>query len=146
VTTQPPAPRPCTYCPYRRDVPSGVWSAEEYAKLARYDRPTWEQPPAVFRCHVHDRDSERGTVCAGWAGCHDCDELMALRVGTLTGEIPVETAEAIRAYRSPVPLFDSGAEAAAHGMREILNPGPEARKAIRKIGRIRTDLNEERSA
>jgi len=143
VTTQPPAPRPCTYCPYRRDVPSGVWSAEEYAKLAAYDRPTAEQPPRVFRCHVHDRDSEQRTTCAGWAGCHDGDELMALRVGTMTGEITVETAEAIRDYVSPVPLFASGAEAAVHGMREILSPGPEALAAMDKIERIRTDLTPE---
>jgi hypothetical protein len=142
VTTQPPAPSPCTFCPYRRDVPSGVWSEDEYAKLAEYDGPTWGQPGKVFRCHVHNRDSERGTACGGWAGCHDGDELMALRFGTVTGEITVETAEAIRDYVSPVPLFASGAEAAAHGMREIHNPGPEAREAIRKIDRIRTDLKE----
>lgn len=24
---------PCETCPYRRDVPSGVWSADEYRKL-----------------------------------------------------------------------------------------------------------------
>lgn len=140
MTTLPPAPRPCQYCPYRRDVPSGVWSKDEYAKLPLYDRPTWGQPTAVFRCHVHERDSERGTACGGWAGCHDGNELMALRVGTLTGEVSVETAEVIRDYVSPVPLFSSGAEAAEHGMREIDFPGPEALAAMDKIERIRSDV------
>ncbi|MET9779244.1 DUF6283 family protein [Streptomyces sp. NPDC006367] len=142
MTSQPPAPSPCTYCPYRLDVPSGVWSEEEYAKLPLYDRPTYEQPVRVFRCHVHDRDSERGTVCGGWAGCHDGDELLALRVGIIEGGITVETAEAIRDYVSPVPLFASGAEAAAHGMRDVENPSPEAVAAMRKLKRVRTDLTE----
>ncbi|GAA2239757.1 DUF6283 family protein [Streptomyces nogalater] len=140
MTTLPPAPRPCQYCPYRLDVPSGVWSAEEYAKLPTYDRPTPEQPAKLFRCHQHDHDSGRARVCGGWAGCHDGDELLALRVATIAGEIAVETAQAIRDYTSPVPLFASGAEAAVHGMREILNPGPDARRAIDKISRTRTDL------
>jgi hypothetical protein len=25
---RPPARTPCKYCPYRKDVPSGVWAAE----------------------------------------------------------------------------------------------------------------------
>ncbi|MFD7961193.1 DUF6283 family protein [Streptomyces zaomyceticus] len=40
----PPAPRPCASCPYRRDVPSGVWSRGDYVKLPLYDGPTWTQP------------------------------------------------------------------------------------------------------
>ena len=79
---------------------------------------------------------ERARVCGGWAGCHDGDELLALRVGTITGELSVETAEAVRGYVSPVPLFASGAE---HGMREIDCPGPEALAAMDKIERLRPD-------
>lgn len=142
MTIRPPAPSPCTYCPYRRDVPSGVWSDSEYAKLPLYDKPTGEQPPGLFGCHVYERGDERGRVCGGWAGCHDGNELLSLRVAAVTGEITLETAEAVRGYVSPVPLFSSGAEAAAHGMREIHDPGPEARAAMGKIERIRTDLIE----
>ncbi len=54
--------------------------------------------------------------------------------------ITVDTAEAVRAYVSPVPLFASGAEAAAHGRSGIEHPDPDAVLAIRKIERTRTDL------
>lgn len=46
-----PAKNPCGSCPYRRDVPSGIWSEEEYDKLPQYDLPTGDQPPNVFLCH-----------------------------------------------------------------------------------------------
>ncbi|KNE83391.1 hypothetical protein ADZ36_05545 [Streptomyces fradiae] len=94
----------------------------------------------MFSCHQHDSGDDRSRVCGGWAGCHDGDHLLALRIALADGQITVETAEAIRDYRSPVELFATGAEAAVHGMREILCPGPEARRAIDKIRRARTDL------
>lgn len=140
MTTLPPAPRPCVSCPYRTDVPSGIWSQEEYGKLPLYDGPTGTQPPRLFLCHQHDRADERARVCAGWAGCHDGDDLLALRVAVSSRAITVETAGAIQDYVSPVPLFASGAEAAAHGMREIRKLGPAARQAIHKIRRTRTDI------
>jgi len=137
-----PAPRPCASCPYRQDVPSGVWAAGEYAKLPLYDAPTYAQPPRLFLCHQHDRDDNRARVCGGWAGCHDGDHLLALRVAVASGEITVQTADAIRDYVSPVPLFTSGIEAADHGMREIHDPSPAACTAIDKIARNRTDLTQ----
>ena len=140
MTIQPPAKKPCPGCPYREDVPSGVWHEDEYDKLRTYDRPTGEQPPGLFQCHLLDRDDPRARVCAGWAGCHDMDESLGLRIGYASGDVTLETAEAIVAYESPVPLFASGTEAAEHGMREILNPGPEAVELIRKIERVRGDL------
>lgn len=142
MATQPPAPRPCASCPYRQDVPSGVWAASEYAKLPAYDQPTFAQPARLFLCHQHDRDDDRARVCAGWAGCHDGDHLLALRVAVASGEITVETADAIRDYASPVPLFTSGMEAAVHGMREIHRPSPDACTAIDKISRQRTDITQ----
>jgi hypothetical protein len=132
MNIRPPAPRPCESCPYRLDVPSGVWAAEEYAKLPDYDLPTPYQPPAVFLCHQHD-----GRACAGWAGCHDGDHLLALRFAGVSG-LSTETVDAIRDYRSPVPLHASGTEAAAHGMADLLNPGPDARHVqvkLRRAGR-----------
>ncbi|MFF7115448.1 DUF6283 family protein [Streptomyces albogriseolus] len=140
MTTLPPAPRPCASCPYRTDVPSGVWSEADYDKLPRYDGPTWTQPPTLFICHQHSEDDDRPRVCGGWAGCHDGDHLMALRVALAQDKITLETAEAIRDYTSPIPLFASGAEAAAHGKRDIRNPGPDARRVMDKIVRIRPEV------
>lgn len=127
---RPPAPRPCESCPYRLDVPSGVWAESEYAKLPAYDLPTGEQPAAVFLCHQQD---ER--ACAGWAGCHDGTTLLALRLAGIRPNLSVATAEAIRDYRSPVPLHPSGAAAAAHGLAELEAPGPAADEARMKLFR-----------
>ena len=112
-------PRPCPSCPYRRDVPSGIWAAEEYAKLPLYDQPTWAQPTRMFACH-----SAPAKVCAGWAGCHDMGESLAARLAVSRREISPD----IFGYTTAVPLFGSGAEAAEHGMRDLGTPGPEAQR------------------
>jgi hypothetical protein len=118
--------RPCKTCPYRRDVPSGLWAETEYAKLAAYDLPTEEQTSPVFMCH-----SDPECLCRGWVDCHENrergTELLSLRIFELRHG-PLD-------YKGPsrVPVFDSGAEAAIHGMRDIEKPGPEARKAIKKL-------------
>lgn len=141
--TQGPSRRPCQSCPYRRDVPPGIWTAEEYRKLPEYDRPTSEQPRGIFLCHQNGRDDPNARVCAGWAGCHGKThetELISVRMGIAFGTLTeTATLQTLR-YKSPVPLFDSGAEAAAHGLREIENPGPEAQKLIKKITRTRKDV------
>lgn len=130
--TKPPAKRPCGSCPYRRDVPSGVWHSDEYAKLPTYDGETFDQPPGVFHCHQQD-----GRVCAGWVGCHDMDNNLGLRMATMTGSIDPETADAILDYESEVPLFSSGAEAAEHGMRDVETPDEKARRLIDDLTRKR---------
>ncbi|MFJ6140117.1 hypothetical protein [Kitasatospora sp. NPDC092286] len=43
-------------------------------------------------------------------------------------------------YVSPVPLFSSGSEAAAHGQADIDRPGPEADRLVDKIIRTRRDI------
>jgi hypothetical protein len=136
----PPAPRPCESCPYRRDVPSGVWAAEEYEKLERYDNDTIEQPIAVWTCHQTDRDSPQRRVCAGWAECHDGDNLLALRMARGAGVITGETAQAIVDYVSPVPLFDCAVDAAEHALAEIEHPRQRARAMSAKVTRARSDL------
>ncbi|MGC7093936.1 DUF6283 family protein [Amycolatopsis lurida] len=141
----PPAPRPCASCPYRRDVPSGIWHANEYAKLPRYDTETGEQPVGLFQCHQNDDDKHR-RICAGWAGCHDGDELLALRLAVHAGRISPETARAVVNYQSPIPLFDSGAAAAEHGVRDINAPDSEALRTMEKIRRVRDDIIETESA
>ncbi|MBK3629997.1 hypothetical protein JHN59_35405 [Streptomyces sp. MBT49] len=137
---RPPAQRPCESCPYRRDVPAGIWASEEYAKLRRYDADTPDQPTAVFQCHQSDADSVGRRICAGWAGCHDAAQLLALRVAVLDNLIDATTYQATVEYVSPTPLFPTGNEAADHGQTGIDTPTQEARRLINKITRTRNDL------
>lgn len=134
-----PAPRPCESCPYRRDVPSGVWAAEEYQKLSAYDRDTSSQPASLFLCHQHDRGSRHARLCSGWVACHG-EELLALRLAALSGSISETTCIEAMQYMSPVPLFDSGTEAAQHGLVEVEQPSAQAVALISKIFRRRDDL------
>jgi hypothetical protein len=124
--TQPlrPAHVPCASCPYRRDVPSGIWHSSEYRKLPEYDGETWEQSPLPFYCHQRD-----GNLCAGWVGCHGPRELLALRIVARVLDPSTWT------YISPVPLFGSGREAMQHGMAEIKSPGAKARRLLVKLAR-----------
>jgi hypothetical protein len=119
-----PANRPCGSCPYRRDVPSGIWHESEYAKLPRYDGETWEQSAALFFCHQKD-----GHLCAGWLACHDAGHLLALRMSTVD--------PSVYEYQTDVPVFSSGSEAAAHGMQNLHTPGPLAQRMIKKLARRR---------
>lgn len=138
---QPPARRPCPSCPYQLSVPSGIWAATEYAKLGDYDRETPYQPTRVFQCHLPvGRDGDVYRICAGWAGCHDTAELLSLRLALSAGDISPATYEATLDYQSPTPLFATGAEAAAHGIRDIKTPGAAATAAIHKIVRVRPDV------
>jgi len=128
-----PAARPCGTCPYRRDVPSGIWDESEYVKLPRYDLDTWEQIEAgahrgFFYCHQQD-----GRLCAGWVGCHDMATNAAMRIGVSSGWISPENYEEVCDYETPVPLFDSGQEAHDHGMAEYHEPSPAARKRVAKL-------------
>lgn len=121
---------PCSACPYRQDVPSGVWQSHEYEKLRPYDLPTGEQPFGTFGCHATPEHH-----CHGWAVVHTSRghefDLLALRLFGLDGEIPEPF----------VPLFESGNDAADHGQADIDDPSPEARATIdrltRKYPRIR---------
>lgn len=137
-----PAPRPCGSCPYRQDVPSGVWHPEEYAKLPAYDRPTAEQPVGLFLCHQTGADDPQKRVCAGWVGCHGI-ELLGLRIAMVDGRMSSPEIVAAATYSSPVPLFGSGAEAAAHGMRDVEHPSREAVTAGAKIVARRSDITTE---
>ena len=128
-----PGKAPCGTCPYRRDVPSGVWDASEYVKLPRYDGEIYEQLLAnavgLFFCHQSD-----GHLCAGWVACHDMTNTLATRLH----EVHPSTYD----YRSPVPVFASGEEAAEHGMDGIDEPDARARAAIRKLQIKRGECDE----
>lgn len=119
-----PGKAPCGSCPYRRDVPAGVWSADEYMKLPAYDGDTGEQimkgATGVFLCH-----QQPGRLCAGWVGCHDMRHNASVRFERVD--------DSVFDYESPVPLFSSGAEAAAHGLSGIKAPTEAARKMIDKL-------------
>lgn len=127
---RPPAPRPCGSCPYRRDVPSGVWAEEEYDRLPPYDNETGYQPANVFMCHQQD-----GRLCAGWCGTHDMAENLGMRIAEVTGAVTPEDLDAIIDYTTDVPLFESGAAAAEHGMAELSAPSERAVKTIVKLRR-----------
>lgn len=132
-----PAPKPCDSCPYRRDVPSGVWHAEEYAKLPLYDEPTGDQPFGLFQCHQYEPGDEEARVCAGWVGCHGPD-LIALRIAVIVrSSLPASVFD----YTTTVPLFGSGREAAEHGLRDIEHPSAEAVSLGRKIMGTREDID-----
>lgn len=134
-----PAPNPCESCPYRQDVPSGVWSAQEYAKLHAYDPPTYAQSTRVFQCHQSERDSAQARVCAGWVACHGPENLLALRLAAFRGDVPYSVID----YRTLTPVFESGFAAALHGMRDIDEPGPTARALVEKIAGNREDVRYE---
>lgn len=121
-----PARNPCGSCPYRRDVPSGVWDPEEYEKLPPYDAPTIEQPTSVFMCHQQD-----GRLCAGWVGCHDMNESFSIRLAAER----LEDIGAVYDYTTTTPLFASGADAARHGLAEVEYPGKAAKHVIDKLNR-----------
>ena len=126
-----PRKTPCATCPYRRDVPSGVWDASEYEKLPAYDGTTGEQAHAgawgLFMCHQQD-----GCLCSGWVATIDKRENLALRLHG--NEVDFG---AVLDYSTRVPLFESGQEARDHGLRDLEDPGEGAQRAIDKLVRAR---------
>lgn len=116
---------PCLGCPYRRDVPSGIWAPEEYDKLRLYDAPTGEQPPRVFVCHATP-----GRLCHGWAVVHEgrghAFALLALRFLRHDPRVPAV---------GPVPLFASGNDAADHGLDDVEAPSPAAVGMMDRLSR-----------
>lgn len=124
--TRAPAKNPCGSCPYRTDVPSGIWHRSEYDKLAEYDRPFIEQPMGAFHCHQQD-----GRLCAGWVGCHDMENTLAFRINARS--FTKEVIQAVLNYETSVPLFESGAAAREHGLQEYANPGTRANKIMDKM-------------
>lgn len=116
---------PCKSCPYRRDVPAGVWHPEEYAKLPKYDGETFEQIDgglSLFLCHQGKEE-----LCGGWLACHDPGELLALR---LHGH---EVDPSVFRYKTSVPVFGSGREAAEHGLSGVDDPDERALRTINRL-------------
>jgi hypothetical protein len=117
---------PCKSCPYRKDVPSGIWAEEEYRKLPSYDGDIPEQLVkgafSLFFCH-----QQNDALCSGWLGCHEPRNLLAMRLHYR--QVKPETFD----YTTKIPLFASGAEAAEHGIKDIDAPSEGAKKAVIKL-------------
>lgn len=140
-----PAARPCRSCPYRADVESGIWAAQEYDKLVDYDAPTGAQPVGAFACHQRSADDPRVRVCAGWAHVHNRNprghELLALRVAVPFGNLSEADTATTAAYSTDVPCFASGTAAAEHGRERLDNPSAAALLLQAKIRRARPDVH-----
>ena len=120
------ARNPCATCPYRKDVPSGVWASEEYEKLRKYD----DQEPScanmgVFLCHNTPRAGDQ-VACKGWVMVHA--DSLAVRVAQIRGQL---TAESFT--ETDVPLHESGNAAANFGQKKIKRPTRAARAAMAKL-------------
>lgn len=110
---------------------SGIWDKIEYQKLPAYDGEIHEQTAtAVFMCH----QPAEGHVCSGRLGHRKYPEdMLAVRLGLIRGTLDQSCLD----YSTDVPLFESGAAAAEHGMKHFLDPQEDARSVIRKITRKR---------
>ena len=128
MTLPSPPKVPCGTCPYRRDVPSGVWERCEYEKLPCYDGETGEQVMkhafGLFMCHQND-----GCLCGGWLLTHDRDHLLALRVNHVD--------PSVWDYAPDIEVFASGQEAHDHGVRDLQRPGADAQRKIAGLQRLR---------
>lgn len=111
---------PCASCPYRCDVPSGVWDASEYEKIKPFDAQFPVQPMAWFLCHY-----STGALCRGWLDCHG-DSLLIVRLGIARGDKFSEALLRALDEKPAVAVFRSAAAAARHGRRDISNPGKRA--------------------
>lgn len=122
-------PIPCATCPYRRDVPSGIWAREEYLKLVRYDAETFQQPAELFMCH-----QKNNSLCTGWVQSHanrpHAFDLLALR---LSRNLDRQQVSKVALMEPVVKLFKSGSAAMRHGLRDLLKPAKKAKDAIESI-------------
>lgn len=121
---------PCRTCPYRRDVPAGLWDPVEYHKLIAYDVDTSSQPIGVFLCHYTNSDNP--TLCRGWLAVGGW-ELLGVRLAVTTGHL--DPAEVDRPIATDV--FDTGTDAAMWGLSGVADPGPDAQAAIARLGHRR---------
>lgn len=121
---------PCKSCPYRCDVPSGVWAAHEYEKLPKYDGEIWQQllagATSLFLCHQRNN-----ALCSGWLATHGPENLLAMRLNA--DKVQEECFD----YETDVPVFASGAEACAHGLADIDAPGDAAEQTMQRLLRTK---------
>lgn len=120
------AKEPCSSCPYRRDVPSGLWHRSEYKKLPEYDEGAEPPSIALFLCHQTNATG-RETVCRGWLSVHR--NSIAVRLALMQGNV---TEKQVRA-RVATELHESGDAACAAGLLRIRRPGKDAEVLREKL-------------
>lgn len=124
-----PCAVPCVDCPYRKDSPSGLWSADMYDMLPLYDlTPAEGQPLKAFMCH-----EQNGHLCAGWIGCHGADDLIGMQMLAIQDDIDMTEYRKAQEHQPRVPLFESGKEAAEHGKRDIDNPSERTQRRVEAL-------------
>lgn len=117
---------PCASCPYRKDTPPGVWAAEEYNKLPRWDDPL--AMAGVFLCH-HSTTTGQDTICRGWMEVHR--QNLSVRVALFSADLSDSPETMLQPTK--VELYNSGAEACEAGMRGVDEPSEEAIAVIDKL-------------
>lgn len=82
------AVRPCSECPWRRDVPTGHFPPERFRALA----PTaYDLAPTLFACH---QSADRRTIaCAGFL-LRGAEHNLAVRLGMMQGRLEVDAVDA----------------------------------------------------
>jgi hypothetical protein len=90
-------------------VRAGLWHPSEYEGLPKYDGNMSEQA-AEGATQLQMCRQGLGSLCAGWLLCHRPKNLLALRLN----DVDPSTWK----YQSTVPVWGSGAEAAAHGLEK----------------------------
>ena len=137
--------KPCASCPYLKSTPSGVWAAEEYTRLCKYDGDMGSQlmegGNGLFMCHQNNGEETTPCMCRGWTDTHGAENLVAICLSLSSGgggsKFPDDLWE-----HSGADVYASGQEACDAGMRDIEQPQELAKKTqsllLRKNKRLRT--------
>lgn len=119
----------CDTCPYRRDTPSGIWSEEEYRKLAKFDEPSIgplglpdDNLFSTFHCH-QENATGKPTACRGWVWTHG--DTVGFRMAMFNGLIDPSDPNMPQEDESHI-YYDTGVEACEAGMVDIEEPSFEA--------------------
>lgn len=116
--------RPCAECPWRRDTPTGQFSADRYAALANTSGAPGAEAfldAPMFACHKTAEGQEQ--ACAGWlavAGVHH----LGVRLAVATGRLAPETLSPAPGWP---PLFESFQHMAATQARPLSTEESSAR-------------------
>lgn len=93
-------PRPCSQCPWRSDIPVGVFPAEAFRLSAG---TAYDASNRTFCCHMSGIDGAR--TCAGFL-LANADNNVAVRISLMRGHIDMDEID------SPYPLYRSYREMA----------------------------------
>jgi len=73
--------KPCAECPWRCDVPIGIWPVERFISLAN---TAYDMNIGIFACHKSAEDHP--TVCAGFLA-RGADHNLTIRRAYMTGKL-----------------------------------------------------------